>query len=133
MYNDSSTHWPINMLIKVGGGDPKTGQTAGIHWHMNIGVDVEYIHRDEQRLDIPWIRITDHTTGRVTVYEDEEDPLTPEEVAAATPRGMDCMDCHNRPSHKYRSPDDQIDLAILTGQISRELPEDGGRGDDTRS
>ncbi len=123
MYNDSSTHWPINMLIKVGGGDPKTGQTAGIHWHMNIGVDVEYIHRDEQRLDIPWIRITDHTTGRVTVYEDEEDPLTPEEVAAATPRGMDCMDCHNRPSHKYRSPDDQIDLAILTGQISRELPE----------
>jgi uncharacterized membrane protein len=39
-YDEANTYWPINMLIKTGGGDPKTGQTAGIHWHMNIGVKV---------------------------------------------------------------------------------------------
>ncbi len=86
MYDEANTHWPVNMLIKVGGGDPATGQAAGIHWHMNIGVLVEYIARDEERQEIPWIRVTDRKTGRVTVYKDSEDPITDAEVAAATPR-----------------------------------------------
>lgn len=123
MYNEENTHWPINMLIKTGGGDPKTGQQAGIHWHMNIGVKVEYIARDERRQDIPWVRVTERTTGRVTVYQDKSDPLSAEEIAAAEPRKMDCMDCHNRPSHKYRSPDYSVDRAILTGRIDQSLPE----------
>lgn len=123
MYDDTSTHWPINMLIKTGGGDPKTGQTAGIHWHMNIGVDVEYIARDERRMDIPWVRVTDHTTGRITVYQNTDEPLTEEELADATPRKMDCMDCHNRPAHNYNSPDHEVDVQILTGRIDRTLPE----------
>jgi nitrate/TMAO reductase-like tetraheme cytochrome c subunit len=122
MYDDQNTPWPINMLIKTGGGDPKTGQTAGIHWHMNIGVHIEYIPRDDRRQDIPWIRITDGQTGRVTVYQDEENPLSEQEILAATPRVMDCMDCHNRPSHQFRSPEQTINQAILTGRIDRSLP-----------
>lgn len=121
MYDEENTAWPINLLIKTGGGDPKTGQTAGIHWHMNIGFTVEYIARDERRQDIPWIRATDHETGRVTVYQDTENPLSEEEIRKSTPRVMDCMDCHNRPSHKFQSPDHMIDLAILTGQIDPNL------------
>lgn len=123
MYNEENTAWPINLLIKTGGGDPKTGQTAGIHWHMNIGPTVEYIPRDERRQDIPWVRVTDRRTGRVTIYQDEDSPLTEEEIRSATPRVMDCMDCHNRPSHEFHSPDYTIDRAILTGQIDRSLPD----------
>ena len=122
MYDSANTHWPINMLIKTGGGDPRTGQTAGIHWHMNIGVLVEYIPRDEQRLDIPWIKITDRLTGRVTIYQNVEKPLTEEELNSAKPRRMDCMDCHNRPSHIYNSPDHAVDDAILTGRIDYTIP-----------
>ncbi len=122
IYDEENTAWPINLLIKTGGGDPKTGQTAGIHWHMNIGFTVEYIARDERRQDIPWIRATDHETGRVTIYQDGDNPLSDEEIKNAKPRVMDCMDCHNRPSHKFQSPDHLIDLAILTGQIDRNLP-----------
>lgn len=122
MYNEENTHWPINMLIKTGGGDPKTGQTSGIHWNMNIGAKVEYIARDEKRQDIPWVKITDRTTGRVTIYQDETDPLTEEEIAEAEPREMDCMDCHNRPSHVFLSPDFAIDGAILTRQIDQDIP-----------
>ncbi len=122
-YDSASTHWPINMLIKTGGGDPKTGQVAGIHWHMNIGFRVEYIARDEQRQDIPWVRVTDRTTGRVTVYQDVTNPLSPDSIAMATPRVMDCMDCHNRPSHIYHSPDNAIDVAILVGRIDQSIPE----------
>ena len=123
MYDSENSHWPINMLIKTGGGDPKTGQTAGIHWHMNIGVLVEYIARDERRQDIPYVRITDKTTGRVTVYENTEHPLTEEEMKSAVVRKMDCMDCHNRPSHIYNSPDHAIDVAILTGRIDHTIPD----------
>ncbi|MEJ2720213.1 MAG: cytochrome C, partial [bacterium] len=45
-----------------------------------------------------------------------------EEISAATPRIMDCMDCHNRPSHAFHPPDYVIDRAILTGQIPSRLP-----------
>ncbi len=123
MYDETNKHWPINILIKTGGGDPKTGQTAGIHWHMNIGVSIEYVARDERRQDIPWIRITDNLTKRVTTYQDKSNPLTEEELAVATVRKMDCIDCHNRPSHKFNSPDNAIDRAILTGAIDATLPE----------
>jgi hypothetical protein len=121
-YDDENTYWPINLMIRTGGGDPRTGQTSGIHWHMNIGVEIHYIARDERRTDIPWIRVKDAITGRVTVYQDKRKPLTEEEIANATPRKMDCMDCHNRPSHKFHSPDYMIDLAILTGMIDGSLP-----------
>ena len=123
LYDEANTHWPINMLIKTGGGDPKTGQVSGIHWHMNIGFRVEYIARDERRQDIPWVRVTDRMTGRVTVYQDQANPLTEEEITKASPRTMDCMDCHNRPSHIYHAPDYSIDLALLTGHIEQGIPE----------
>ena len=36
---------------------------------------------------------------------------------------MDCIDCHNRPSHLYRAPAQFIDSAITAGRIPAELPE----------
>jgi hypothetical protein len=123
LYDRANTPWSVNMLIKIGGGSPKTGQTAGIHWHMNIAIKVEYIARDKRRQDIPWIRTTDRQTGRVTVYQDTANPLTSEELASTTPRIMDCMDCHDRPSHDFHSPDYEADLAILTGRIDSTIPE----------
>lgn len=123
MYDDESTRWPINMLIHTGGGDPATGQSIGIHWHMNPDIRIEYAARDHRRLDIPWVRVTELGTGRVTVYEDEDDPLDPEALSAADVRVMDCIDCHNRPSHKLRSPDRAVDLALLGGRLDATLPE----------
>jgi len=122
-YDSMNTHWPISLLIKTGGGDPQAGHTAGIHWHMNIGFKVEYIARDKRRQVIPWMKITDKQTGKSTIYQDESNPLTAEEIAKAEPRTMDCVDCHNRPSHIYRAPDYAIDAAILTNQIPASLPD----------
>jgi len=122
MYDEGNTHWPTSLLIKTGGGNPESGRTAGIHWHMNIGVRVDYIARDERRQDIPWVRVEELATGRVTIYQDEDKPLTEEEGATLEKRRMDCMDCHNRPSHKYHTPDYMIDHAILTRMIDRNLP-----------
>ncbi len=122
-YDEANSAWPLNLLIKTGGNDPAAGEeTSGIHWHMNVGVEVEYVARDEQRQDIPWIRVKDRKTGRVTVYQDKSNPLSPEELAKASTRRMDCVDCHNRPSHIYLSPDASVDQALQTGALDRSLP-----------
>jgi hypothetical protein len=89
---------------------------------MNIGVEIEYIPRDEKRQDIPWVKFKDTRTGRVTIYENEDNPLSPEEMEAAVPRRMDCLDCHNRPSHIFHSPDYLVDKAIGGGVIASHLP-----------
>jgi nitrate/TMAO reductase-like tetraheme cytochrome c subunit len=123
MYDEENTYWPIEMLIKTGGNDPTTGESTGIHWHINEDISVEYIARDEQRQEIPWVRVTNQRTGEVTVYEDEDDPLDEEEIAAEVPRVMDCVDCHNRPSHNYLSPDVLVDRLLESGSISQDLPE----------
>ncbi|MEW5794781.1 MAG: NapC/NirT family cytochrome c [Candidatus Zixiibacteriota bacterium] len=122
MYDEANTAWPIDLLIRTGGGDPRTGQAHGIHWHMNIQNKIEYVARDHERQDIPWVRLTDRTSGRVIVYQNQNSPLSPDSLAAAEIRSMDCMDCHNRPSHIYRSPDQAIDLGLLTGRIDAGLP-----------
>ena len=75
-YDEQNTVRQRRMLIHVGGGNPANGLVAGIHWHMNIAVDVRYIARDEKRQEIPWIEVRDKKTGRVTVYESSEKPLT---------------------------------------------------------
>jgi hypothetical protein len=35
---------------------------------------------------------------------------------------MDCIDCHNRPSHKYRSPPVYFDKAMLTNEVGKDIP-----------
>jgi hypothetical protein len=35
---------------------------------------------------------------------------------------MDCMDCHNRPAHRFEPPDRAVDLAIALGHLDRTLP-----------
>ncbi|MBI4342627.1 MAG: cytochrome C, partial [Candidatus Omnitrophica bacterium] len=119
--DEANTPWQIQMLIRVGGGDPKTGATGGIHWHMNIKNTIDYIATDEQRGVIPWVRVTD-ADGRVAEYMSTEQPLSPEQIARAQIRRMDCVDCHNRPSHIYRPPDRAIEEAFDAGRMDRSLP-----------
>jgi len=35
---------------------------------------------------------------------------------------MDCLDCHNRPSHNYNAPQNFIDKSMASGKISKTLP-----------
>jgi len=119
--DEANSPWQIQMLIKVGGGDPQIGSTAGIHWHMNISNEIEYIASDERREVIPWVRTTDRE-GRVTEYQSTEQPLSPEQIAAGRIRRMDCVDCHNRPSHSYKSPMVYVNNGMISGEIPKELP-----------
>ena len=119
--DEANSPWQIHMLLKIGGGDPSVGAPAGIHWHMNIKNDISYIASDDQRETIPWVRVMD-PQGRVTEYMSTENPLSPEQIAKAPLRRMDCVDCHNRPSHVFRPPDRAVEEAFETGRLDRTLP-----------
>ncbi len=121
MSDEKNSPWTIEMLLKVGGGDPTHGPVGGIHWHMNVANKVEYIASDEARQVIPWVRITDRA-GHATVYETKDGKLTPDQLAKAAPRRMDCIDCHNRPTHVFRAPDDAVDTSLALGRIDPSLP-----------
>jgi hypothetical protein len=114
--DEQNSPWTVRMLLHIGGGDPSFGPAGGIHWHMNIANRVEYIATDSQRQDIPWVRIVD-ARGRATVYQSTITPLTPAQIAV-----MDCIDCHNRPTHIYNAPVTAVNLAMSTGRIDSTLP-----------
>jgi hypothetical protein len=109
------------MLVKVGGGSPSAGTATGIHWHMNVANEITFVATDRQRQVIPWVRVKDRQ-GNVTEYMDRNRPLSPEQMAGAAKRRMDCIDCHNRPAHIYVPPDDAIDNALAGGKLDVSLP-----------
>lgn len=117
-----NTEWDITLQMKTGPIYNGLGMREGIHWHINPNVKVEYISDDDTREMIPWVKYTNLETGEVTIYEDEENILDDSLVHQLTPRIMDCMDCHNRPSHVYLSPPNFIDNALVTGAISSDIP-----------
>ncbi|MCB2218922.1 MAG: NapC/NirT family cytochrome c [Bacteroidetes bacterium] len=121
--DEANTEWDISLQMKTGPTYSALGLQEGIHWHINPNVKVEYIATDSVRQNLPWVRYTNLKTGEVQVFIDEENSLTDDEIAAAEIREMDCMDCHNRPSHDYRPPFRFINDAITAGDISKDIPE----------
>ena len=116
--DQTNTPFTVRLLMKVGGGDPSHGPVGGIHWHMNVGNKVEYIANDDLRQVIPWVRVTNRQ-GVTTEYKTAG--FTPD-PAKQTIHSMDCMDCHNRPSHIFLSPDTSVDSALSLGQLDATMP-----------
>jgi nitrate/TMAO reductase-like tetraheme cytochrome c subunit len=116
--DDANSPYAVRLLLKVGGSGTAHGKPGGIHAHARLDTKVEYFATDPQRQVIPWVRVTDNA-GTVTVYRNKGfkgDP-DPRQI-----RLMDCIDCHNRPAHRYSSPNDAVDEAIYLGRIDRSLP-----------
>jgi nitrate/TMAO reductase-like tetraheme cytochrome c subunit len=117
----SNSPYSIRLTLKVGAGE--SGQTngapaGGIHWHILSGNTVEYIATDAARQKIPWVRLTD-SQGVVTIYKS---PKFTNDISKYEIRKMDCMDCHNRPSHRYVPPDYAVNQALAKRQIDSSIP-----------
>lgn len=104
------------LLMKIGGGHAG----PGIHGiHLGPGVVVRYAHSDEKRQTIPWVEYNDGK-GHVTQYAAAD--AKPDAIKNMPVRVMDCMDCHNRPTHTYELPDRAMDKAMAAGDIAPSLP-----------
>jgi nitrate/TMAO reductase-like tetraheme cytochrome c subunit len=117
--DETNTPFTVRMLLNVGGGDPTHGPVGGIHWHMNVGNKIEYLASDESRQKIPYVRLTELSQGVVTEFRSHRFTNAVDEASL---RRMDCMDCHNRPAHRYQTPNSAVSLAMTLGRIDRGLP-----------
>jgi hypothetical protein len=120
--DETNTKFQENLLIKVGGGDPTTTEVSGVHWHTFLTHDIEFIASDEHLQVIPWFRSKSRLTGEIKTYVSEDNP-PPDSLLATAPRHLlDCMDCHNRPTHIFHSPSAILNEAVFLGKIDKSLP-----------
>lgn len=118
--DEENTQHSLGMLVKIGGGEGDAAQ--GIHAHMYLDSTVSYIATDRRRQEIPYVEMKDKE-GNVTIYRDPEAKLTDEDIAKATKRTVDCIDCHNRPTHIFNAPTTAMNSALALGTIDKTIPE----------
>jgi nitrate/TMAO reductase-like tetraheme cytochrome c subunit len=107
------------LLIHVGG--TQGSVSRGIHWHVDRGVKIRY-QADEKRQAIGDVELT-KPDGTVEVFKAPKPLPEPKNAQAGHEwRSMDCVDCHNRPSHIYRLPEDEVNTSMASGRIDRTLP-----------
>jgi hypothetical protein len=121
LYDEKNTKSTISMLLKIGGGNSLLGRAEGIHWHMNIANKIEYIHTDSIRNEIPWVKLTG-LDGKQKIFRKKNVKFDENNFPAENLRTMDCIDCHNRPSHIFYPADKSVNLSMSLGRIAEELP-----------
>lgn len=115
--DDEQAKWTKSvLLVHIGGGNG----FEGIHGaHMGPGVKMRYAHSDRQRQKIPWVERT-NAQGVTEVYR--ADGYKEDGPGSLEVRTMDCMDCHNRPSHTYELPERALNRVLASGEMDRSLP-----------
>lgn len=122
MTDPENSEWDIILQMKTGPEYSELGLQEGIHWHINPLIDVSYKSENDKREIITWVKYTDKITGEVNIYKNENITVSDSSLAISESKSMDCIDCHNRPSHIYRSPAAYFDEAMITGAISQNIP-----------
>lgn len=117
--DEANTESVTTLRLRIGGIDA-TGKPGGIHWHVADENVVEYIALDRDRQKIGYVKLTT-ASGETREYYSEG--VTEAQLAVGERRRMDCVDCHNRPSHIFAlSADRAVNEAMATGAISKDLP-----------
>jgi hypothetical protein len=121
-YADDEANTPSTavLVLKVGGGNGRA--SVGIHGvHLRGDGRITYTAIDGKRQVIPRV-LAAGNDGRVQEYVSADVKATPAQLAAGEHRTMDCMDCHNRPTHAFELPERALDRALAEARISADLP-----------
>ena len=114
--NANNTKSETVLMMHTGG-----GKFGGIHGkHFGPGVEIHYAASDSARQTIPWVEYRNRDTREVRTFLAGGSTV---DSAAHLPRyQMQCVDCHNRPTHTFDLPERAVDRALGLGQISATLP-----------
>lgn len=114
--DESNTRTDTVMLMLVGG-----EKISGIHdAHLAPGVHIRYAAADPARQTIPWVEYRNDATNQTRTFASPDPPGKP---AGELPKyEMQCVDCHNRPTHTFELPERAVDKALAFGEISSGLP-----------
>jgi hypothetical protein len=112
--DEQNTRTQTVLTMMVGGGGVR-----GIHdAHFGPGVSIRYASTDSTRQTIPWVEYTDKSGSRTYAVAGTK----PEDVAKLSQYQMQCVDCHNRPTHTFQLPERAMNLAMELGRIPVTLP-----------
>jgi hypothetical protein len=111
------------LLMHTGGVDRLTGRPLGNHGvHVQPGAEILYWASDAARQEIPYVRYR-KPDGEVIEYvvtpKGKPAPPAPDPKEL---RLMDCIDCHNRPTHRFQQPAVAVDETLAAGVLDRSLP-----------
>jgi len=110
------------MLLKTGGGSLELGRHGGIHWwHIYSDNRIRYVAADERLEEISWVELV-MAGGEVRTYtRDGGEGLEAEEIEREA-QTMDCITCHNRPTHLFAVPAKAVDELLHARPELRGLP-----------
>ena len=112
----ANTQTQTVLMMLTGGGD-----LGGIHGkHIGPGVEIHYAAKDAKRQTLPWVEYRNGKTGEAYTFLAEGS--TTQSVANLPRYQMQCVDCHNRPTHIFQLPERAVDEAMGIGRISPTLP-----------
>ena len=112
----ANTQTQTVLMMLTGGGD-----LGGIHGkHFAPGVEIRYAAIDPARQTIPWVEYRNRNTGEIQTFL--ASGSTAQSVSGLPRHQMQCVDCHNRPTHTFELPDRAVDRAMGLGRISTTLP-----------
>ena len=121
-YGDDAESTPATtvLMLKIGGLSNK-GNT-GIHGrHLDATARVTYQPADPKRNAVGRVTYRDDN-GQLVEFNNPDVKIASEQKASGELRKMDCVDCHNRPTHAFEMPEQAADRIITEGALSRELP-----------
>ncbi len=114
--DEQNTELKTVLLLRVGGIEGR--KAHGIHWHVDPEHQIRY-RSDPSRETIYEVELTG-PDGDTKTFLPGGQPAEPE--GQVEWRVMDCVDCHNRPTHIYQMPADAVDRALQEGRIDPSLP-----------
>ncbi len=103
--------------LRVGGEANPDGPPTGIHWHVSPDTSVRYQYADRERQYVVRVTMTDSDGNETTWARDD--------AGNAVVHGehmMDCIDCHNRPTHIYPQAEEALDERLAVGEIDPSIP-----------
>ena len=116
--DEHNSHIQTVLLMKVGsGGVYRGGHAHGIHWHVASENKLMYRSFGKNHEKISEIRLQQQD-GSEVVYAAGNGEF----AGVGDLRVMDCIDCHNRPTHIFLSKDEALDRKLLSGAIPVSLP-----------
>jgi len=114
--DEENTQTQTVLMMLTGGGG-----TGGIHGkHVGPGIEIRYAAADGKRQTIPWVEYRNRSTGEVRTFLAAGSNDT--SIASLSRYRMECVDCHNRPTHTFELPDRAVDAELGLGRISWSLP-----------
>jgi len=114
--DEANTASQTVLMMLVGG-----SLTRGIHGaHFGPGVEIHFSPSDKKRQKIPWVEYRSTSSGETRTYMAAD--ASADTIKDLPRYQMQCVDCHNRPTHTFELPDRAIDNAMALGLLPSTLP-----------